>query len=758
MIPKSYSCLLVIICILKFNLLIFNRIISREHSMGRWIIVSNRLPFSYDQKKNKLTPSSGGLVTAIRGIKTKNPVTWVGSVPDNIPRNLITRQKDKGISYSFPDIPADLYDTYYNGFCNDVLWPLLHYESELVKYKTANWESYKKVNQIFADHIIKLAKKGDVIWIHDFHLFLVPQMVKEKKPNVKIGFFLHVPFPSSEIYRQLPCRDEIVSALIHADLIGFHDFSYLRHFCSSVYNLLGISNSMLEIRNGNHTCKLGVYPVSIDTKSFMQKAVANKTKEHIQKYQLNKKSMDIILGVDRLDYIKGIQYKLRSFRQLLEDHPEYIGKVQLIQVAVPSRTEVTEYINLRQEVEKLVGEINGKYSTLDYIPIKYIFKSIDIYKLMALYRSSKVLFITSKRDGMNLVSLEYIATQNERNPGVVLLSEFAGAASTLSHALQINPMNIIQSTKKLKQALEMPLPERKFRHKIMLNFLQDYTATDWAKSFINHLENKTIETNRRSIDLASKTSRKKLVGEFKDKKKVLLLDYDGTLVPIANTPEEAVLSEKYRNQLKKWANYKDVEIVVVSGRPVTFLKKQLKGVPVYLAGEHGGKFYDYKRDKWRSLVSSNKKGWYQQALDIIKTYTKRTPNSFFEKKNFAITWHFRNSPTDFAEFQARKLVVDLETGLQHLPVSVITGKKVVEVKAIEANKGYFANWFMDRYIKGQTSIMAIGDDRTDEDMFNALKNRGHTIKVGSSPDTQAHYLLNEQTQVFPFLKDVFGEK
>lgn len=721
--------------------------------MSRWIIVSNRLPFSYDKKSKSLKGSSGGLVTALNGVKSKNPLIWLGSLPRSTPKEAIALiKKTQGkMSYAPLIIEDQMYDDYYNGFCNDVLWPALHYETEFIKYKTKNWETYKQVNEIFAKEIIKIAKKDDVIWIHDFHLFLVPKLLKEKKPNLKVGFFLHIPFPSSEIYRQLPCREEILESLIKADLIGFHDYSYLRHFCSSVYSITGIQSSMLEIIHGNHRAKLGVYPVSIDTQNFIKKAEAKKTAKNIDRFQFDKRGIGVILGVDRLDYTKGIIHKLKSFKDLLEQHPEYRGKLQLVQVAVPSRTEVPEYINLRNEVERLVGEINGKYSTINYIPVKYIFKSIDIYELMALYRSADILFVTSKRDGMNLVCLEYIAAQKVDNPGVVVLSEFAGAAAMLSQATLVNPMNIRETANTLASALQMPLHERVRRHSIMLDFLKDYTATDWANAFTKDLNNTKINIVEKIISLNKSTNKKKVQIELQKSDSILLLDYDGTLTPICNKPEQAVISKRTKGLLSKLSKKDGVEVVVVSGRPIDFLKQQLKGLDVFIAGEHGGKFFDYKQSKWRTLVSSNKNKWFNQALEIIHSYTKRTPNSFYEKKNFAITWHYRNSPVDFAEFQAKRLVTDLEASLSNFPVSVIFGKKVIEVKALEANKGYFANWFTDRYHHGE-KIIAMGDDRTDEDMFSNLKNKAITIKIGKPDNTYAKYYITEQKDVDDFLK------
>ncbi|MEX0797884.1 MAG: bifunctional alpha,alpha-trehalose-phosphate synthase (UDP-forming)/trehalose-phosphatase, partial [Bacteriovoracaceae bacterium] len=618
-----------------------------------------------------------------------------------------------------------------------------------------NWEDYVRVNQIFAEHVAKTAKEDDIIWLHDFHLFLAPKMIKKINPNLKIGFFLHVPFPSSEIWRQLPCRREILESLIHADLLGFHDFAYLRHFASSVYNLLGIHSSLLEIRSTFNTTKLGVYPVSIDTQDFIKKAASKKTDKEIERYGLNNKDRKYILGVDRLDYSKGILYKLEAFQRFLKENPKYVGKVQLIQIAVPSRTEVPEYIKLRHDVERLVSEINGEYSSIDYIPVKYIFNSVSVHELMALYKASDVLLVTSKRDGMNLVCLEFIATQNPANPGVVVLSEFAGAASTLSHATIINPMDIQDTSEKIKESLEVKLSERKRRHGIMFDYLKDYTATTWASAFINHLKRKTLETHSKVRPLTSVQHKKSLKKAFKGYKKVLLLDYDGTLTPIVNDPKDAFLKPRMKTLVAKLQEQEDTEVVVVTGRDKNFIKKQFEGIECFFACEHGANFYDYKNKKWRSLVSSNKSQWFAQATQIIKEYTRRTPSSFFEKKTYAIAWHYRKSPQDFGEFQARKLVIDLEAGLSHLPVNVILGKKVVEVKSIEANKGYFAQWFTARYIKKDQKIFAIGDDRTDEDMFRSLENKGECVKVGIPEDTRASYFIEEQQDVYKTIKELF---
>lgn len=721
--------------------------------MERWIIVSNRLPFSFDNNSESIKPSSGGLVTAISGIQSANKMLWVGSIPAKIPENILEQySKSVGMEFLPIEIEAKLYDSYYNDFCNDVLWPILHYEVDHIKFREKSWNDYRKVNQLFAEEILKIATPEDIIWIQDFHFFLVPELIKLANPELRVGFFLHVPFPSSEIYRQLPCREEILKSLIYSDLVGFHDYSYLRHFASSVYHVLGIHSNLLEVKIGKHICKLGVYPVSIDTQQFINYANQPKTQWYVEEYCKNKKEKTYILGVDRLDYTKGILLKLKAFQLLLEENPSLVGRVQLVQIAVPSRTEVPEYIELRSQVERLVGEINGRFSTMNYLPVRYIFNSVNTYELMALYQVSEMLFITSKRDGMNLVCLEYIASQIASNPGVILLSEFAGAASTLSHIIRINPHDIYETSRKIVEALELPFDERKKRHEVMLSFLKGYTASDWAGSFIKDLKRRSSEIKTITIDLEKDSEIKDLLRPYKGNKTLLLLDYDGTLAPIQSLPEQAIISERAKRIISKLSSLGKYDIVIVSGRHVNFLKEQFSGIDLFIAGEHGGIFYDYKRQRWRVLVSTGQNTWYNDVLEILEGYTKRTPNSFIETKEYAVCWHYRNCPGEFGEFQARKLVIDLEATLSNHPVNVIKGKKVVEVKAIEANKGYFTHWFVERYLEEGQKIIAIGDDKTDEDMFAALGPECLTIKVGGPLSTNARYNLSSQSQVIEFLE------
>ena len=348
----------------------------------KWIIVSNRLPLHFDKASGEVKPSSGGLVTAVNGIKTNHEKIWLGAADNDLASHLDPKSrktKKKGVTdYQAIVVEEELFDDYYNGYCNDTLWPMLHYESELARHVSEKWDAYVEVNKRFAEAIHQTAGKGDLVWIHDFHLFLVPGLLKSLKKNYRVGFFLHVPFPSSEVFRQLPSRNEILKSLLAADLIGFHDYSYLRHFASSVYTTLGIETDMYSISHEGHSARLGVFPVGIDTPSVAKKAASAGVKKEIADLEKHNITPMLVLGVDRLDYIKGIDLKFRAFGRMLELYPDLRGKVRLLQIAVPSRTDVDVYKALRSKLEEMVGSINGEFGSISYTPIQYVFSSIPL--------------------------------------------------------------------------------------------------------------------------------------------------------------------------------------------------------------------------------------------------------------------------------------------------------------------------------------------------------------------------------------------
>ena len=729
----------------------------------KWIIVSNRLPFTLDEKSKKIISSSGGLVSAISSIKSNVRKIWVGSAQIFLNKSYLRKSPKLGFDEYIPVyIPDEDYDKYYNHISNDVLWPLFHYESHLVHFDWQDWDVYRRINFLFAQKIAKVAHKDDLIWIHDFHLMLLPQMLRELNPELKIGFFLHIPFPVSETFKQLPSAKEILEGILAADMVGFHEYSYLRYFRNSVQSILGIPSNLFTIRYRGRQLNMGVFPVSIDTNKFIESSNSNEVKKIVKKLRSGTHYDYLVLGVDRLDYTKGIDLKLKAFKQFLQQNRKdknYSSKASLLQIAVPTRRNIPVYIKLKEEIERLVGEINGEFGGVNYTPVEYLYTSITFTELVALYRMADILLVTSKRDGMNLVSLEYLAAQDIVNPGVAMLSEFAGAASTLPHIISINPWDILDTAQKISQALQFSKEERIQRHRPMLQYLKNYTATAWAENFMNSLGSVRIDSDREIKAIKVKKKKILLPDQIKKilkkkKKLVMFLDYDGTLVPIKQKPDEAVLRGAEKKIITELAKKNFINIIIVSGRPKGFLRSQFQDIPVDMCTEHGALFYSWIGKKWTSLVQSDIRSWYDMASKIMKAYTSYVPESFLETKQYSISWHYRKSPKEFGSYQANRLKEDLRTGLSDMPVTVLDGKKVVEVRCVEANKGNFVRWYLlNKLSEDNAQLISVGDDLTDEEMFRAFAGEAITIKVGEPP-THAEYLIDSQEHVLPFLQTI----
>ncbi len=725
--------------------------------MARCLLVSNRLPLTFDHHSSKFVPSSGGLVSAIRGL---NPTQiglefhWMGILTDDVSKEQIDQIKltKFGDIKCYPIIaPKTTYQHFYNRYCNNVLWPLFHYERSLVHNSPLAWKSYLEINKIVAEAIDQEANDDDTIWVHDFHLMLVPQFLKEKRPELKVGFFLHIPFPSSEIFRELPQRQDILHSLLKCDLIGFHDLSYLTHFKTGVSRIFG--ESLLS----NSERKLGVYPISIDTPYFGRLAIDPQTLSCLKNYKDSKAGMKWVLGVDRLDYIKGLILKLKAFREFLKTNRDQIGHVQMLQVVIPSRTDVQDYQFLKDRIEQLVSSINGEFGTLTYMPIHYLYHAVNDFELSALFQVSDVLHVGSRRDGMNLVSLEYVASQPSGSEGTILLSEFTGAHSTLSYAFSINPWDIEGTAKKMLEALQSNQEFRSTKMQSMQQFLKNYTSTDWAQVFLRDLH-RQVSLEKDVMPVSSEglfSWMKNLSG----KNVLFFCDLDGTLLPFVDQPSDATMSDRTAKVLKEISENDHFHFVIVSGRDKDFLEAQFlkRRFNFSMGACHGAYAYSNKTLKWENLIPNDGSNWRQTVFEILKIYTTRTPGSFIEDKAHAITWHYRNSPSGFADFLANKLYSELEENLISYPVQVVRGKKIIEIKSILANKGHFVTHWISQIPEDQKPdvIVALGDDTTDEDMFRALQEQdeitAYCIKVGHE-DTVAQFYIKDQTTVDPLLE------
>ncbi|KAF4775498.1 glycosyltransferase family 20 [Colletotrichum scovillei] len=464
-----------------------------ETAPGRLLLLSNRLPITIkrsDDGSYSFSMSSGGLVTGLSGLSKTTSFQWYGwpglEVPENEIAGMKQRLKDEYDAHPV-FIDDELADKHYNGFSNSILWPLFHYHPGEITFDESAWAAYREVNRLFAKAVVQDVQDGDLIWVHDYHLMLLPEMLREEigdsKKNVKIGFFLHTPFPSSEIYRILPVREALLTGVLDCDLIGFHTYDYARHFLSSCSRILGTPTTPNGVDYNGKFVTVGAFPIGIDPEKFVEGLKKPKVQERIDALTRKFNGVKLIVGVDRLDYIKGVPQKLHALEVFLTEHPEWIGKIVLVQVAVPSRQDVEEYQNLRAVVNELVGRINGKFGTIEFMPIHFLHQSVSFDELTALYAVSDVCLVSSTRDGMNLVSYEYIATQRERH-GVMILSEFTGAAQSLNGSLIVNPWNTEELANAIHDAVTMSPEQRETNYKKLERYVFKYTSSWWGQSFV----------------------------------------------------------------------------------------------------------------------------------------------------------------------------------------------------------------------------------------------------------------------------------
>jgi trehalose 6-phosphate synthase len=461
---------------------------SEDKGSERLIIVSNRLPVTITRNEKgqyDFSMSSGGLVSALSGLKRAMSFIWIGWPGLEIPeaeRDMVLKRLMDEYSTRPVFLADELADRHYNGFSNSILWPLFHYHPGEMNFDEESWWAYREANKAFAKAITDTVEDGDMIWIQDYHLMLLPAMLREcigtKAKNVRIGFFLHTPFPSSEIYRILPVRRQILEGVAPCDVIGFHTYDYARHFLSSCSRVLHIPTTPNSISYNGHRAQVGAYPIGTDPEKFFDALKDEKVIKRISVLKSKFEGVKIIVGVDRLDYIKGVPQKLHAFEVFLSENPEWIGKVVLVQVAVPSRQDVEEYQNLRAVVSELVGRINGKFGTVEFTPIHFMHKSVNFDELVALYTVSDMCLVSSTRDGMNLVSYEYICTQQD-NHGVLVLSEFAGAAQSLNGSIIVNPWSTQELAQGIKDGLNMNDETRTRNYDKLFRYVVRYTAKYW---------------------------------------------------------------------------------------------------------------------------------------------------------------------------------------------------------------------------------------------------------------------------------------
>jgi len=723
--------------------------------MKRLLVISNRLPLTITKRESRIrfNPSAGGLATGLSSLSKTYDNIWIGW-----PGTAVERIKDQKSSIKRKLMQENCHpvfirqydlEHYYYGFCNRTIWPLFHYFTQYSTYNRKNWDSYLRVNEKFCSEIIRIAKPDDIIWVHDYHLMVLPQLLRYRLPSATIGFFLHIPFPSSEVFRILPSRKEIVRGILGADLIGFHTYDYAHHFLQTVRRLLGYEHSKAQINIDNRIVKVDAFPMGIDYDQFHRGADDAGVQREIKKIRARVGERKIIVSIDRLDYTKGIAQRLEAFDYFLDTNPKYRERVTLILVAVPSRTGVEQYALLKREVDELISRINGKYGTIGWIPIWYLYRFLPFKNLVPLYTVGDVALVTPIRDGMNLIAKEYLATKTDKS-GVLILSEMAGASKVLGEAIIVNPNNKEEIAGAIKQALEMPHKEQVRRNEVMQKRLRRYDVERWAHDFIDVL----TRTKQKQSEMVSKNLKpemlRKMIKDYQtSNKRIFLLDYDGTLVSFVADPSKAIPDTRITRILKKLASNPKNELVIVSGRDRKTLDQWFGRIDVGLIAEHGV-WFKGKSGNWQ-MIKRLASDWKDQIRPILELYVDRTPGARIEEKDFSLVWHYRKTDATLGERRASDLKERLLDIIPPLNLSVLEGSKVVEVKNTGINKGIAAKRWLDT--NNWDFILAIGDDWTDEDTFEVVPEWAYSIKVGIGY-TKARYTISSPKEARNLLKEI----
>lgn len=727
--------------------------------MSKTIIVSNRLPVKITEGSEGeyiLIPSEGGLATGLGSIYREGNNVWIGwpglEVTAAAEQEQI-RERLASMNLMPVFLTQEEINNYYEGFSNETLWPVFHYMSVYARYEQLYWDFYYWVNEKFRDAVLEVAEPGDVIWVHDYQLLLLPGMIRAALPDISIGYFQHIPFPSYELFRLLPWRAELLEGMLGADLLGFHTFDDSRHFINGVTRLLPINASANILMVNDRAVVTETFPMGIDHEKYALLGRDPEVIDQLQQLRESFQQVKMILSIDRLDYSKGILQRLQAFELLLQLHPEYMEEIVLYMIVVPSRDSVPQYVALRDEIDKVVGGINGRFRSMNWHPIHYFYRSFPIETLSALYNFADICLVTPMRDGMNLVSKEYVSSRIN-NDGVLILSEMAGASKELIDAIIVNPNNIGAIARAIDEALNMPRPEQYRRMKQMRQVVAKFNINHWVKLFTDRLQEvkllqQSMLARRMSAEMQQQVHKQYAIAA----RRAIFLDYDGTLVGFNVNIDLASPDQDLYHLLRDLTSDPSNEVVMISGRKHETLSEWLGSLKLDLIAEHGA-WQKKQGSKWKKLPGLTDQ-WKQDIYPMLDTYTDRTPGSFIEEKSYSLVWHYRKVEAGLGELRANELINALRYYTNDIGLQVLPGDKVIEVKNVEINKGKAAlNWLQDR---GYDFVMAIGDDHTDEDIFKALSEDAITIKVGSQVSAARYYLRNFQ-EVRQFLKVLVGEK
>lgn len=697
------------------------------------ILVSNRLPISIRRTKGSLQfdPNPGGLAAGLGSFYRQLDSKWFGwpgEVPAADQKRVAARLREQFDCHAV-FLPSRLVREYYSGFSNGVLWPLLHSFPSYATFRASEWEAYRQANERFAEAIAKAVSSKDVVWIHDYHLFLLPEVVRRRLPDARIGFFLHTPFPPHDVLRVLPRYREILRGVLGADLIGFHTYEYQRAFLEGVRRTFGLDDRMGTVQIGQRVVGVDVFPLGIDVARFAAGSVGPSFQRTIERLRKGLGDSKLLFSVSRLDYTKGIPQQLQSFRRFLEVHPEWRGKVTYLLAVVPSREKVARYAQLKREIDEQVSRINSEYGTLAWTPIRYLYRQLHPEELLALYRTSDVALLTPLRDGMNLIAKEYVASRTDAG-GVLILSEMAGASKELLEALVVNPYDAEEVADAIAGAVTMPTPEQARRLSVMQDRLRRSDVRTWPTHFLNRLDAVRRITEDLAVRIPGPRDPKAFRQAYRSARhRCILLDYDGTLVPFASDRASTEPDPRVLELLKILGSREGNTVVLISGRPRSDLDRWFGELPLTLIAEHGG-WVKRPAAAWESALPPDDR-WKERVRPILDQFVERIPGSSVEEKDFSLAWHYRAADRDTGAKGARDLSEILTLFTTNPDLQVLPGSKVIEIRRRGVNKGtYFAT---DLAKEPWDFIFAAGDDWTDEALFEVLPGEAISIRVGLQP-------------------------
>ncbi|CAL9135071.1 unnamed protein product [Musa textilis] len=697
----------------------------------RLLVVANRLPVSAVRRGEDswyLEVSAGGLVSALLGVKDVDArwIGWAGvNVPDEVGQRALTKAlAEKRCIPVFLD--EEIAHQYYNGYCNNILWPLFHYlglpqEDRLATTRSfqSQFDAYKRANKMFADVVNMHYQEGDVVWCHDYHLMFLPKCLKEYNSKMKVGWFLHTPFPSSEIHRTLPSRSELLRSVLAADIVGFHTYDYARHFVSACTRILGLEGTPEGVEDQGMLTRVAAFPIGIDSDRFKRALELPAVKEHINELTHRFAGRKVMLGVDRLDMIKGIPQKILAFEKFLEENPSWRDKVVLLQIAVPTRTDVPEYQKLTSQVHEIVGRINGRFGTLTAVPIHHLDRSLDFHALCALYAVTDVALVTSLRDGMNLVSYEFVACQGSKK-GVLILSEFAGAAQSLgAGALLVNPWNITEVAASIGYALNMSPDEREKRHRHNYAHVTTHTAQDWAETFVSELNDTVVEAQLRTRQVPPLLPTHVAVERYlQSKNRLLILGFNATLTESIESSGrrggdqikemELKLHPDLKAPLTTLCNDVLTTVVVLSGSDRSVLDDNFGEYNMWLAAENG-MFLRHTGGDWMTTMPEHlNMDWVDSVKHVFEYFTERTPRSHFEHRETSLVWNYKYADVEFGRLQARDMLQHLWTGpISNAAVDVVQGSRAVEVRSVGVTKGAAIDRILGEIVHSKSMVTPI---------------------------------------------------